>query len=791
MADQPFHSGPLQFIRIDDNGKCHIQEHASSVIAQVQGRLAVVGIAGLYRTGKSFLLNRLLGLQQGFEIGPSVNACTKGIWIWGQPVQLKPDFHVIFLDTEGLGSTQRTASCDMQIFSLCILLSSYFIYNSMGAIDEQAIDDLHLVLNLAKMVHVKAKADRSEEKRSELAQYFPQFLWVLRDFHLQLMDDRGRKITEREYLENAMQAKPGQEEKNKLRDVIKDLFRERDCATVVRPVSEEADLRHIQKLPYDSLRPQFRTQVEAFVKKVYESLKPKRMDGQVLSGRLFVDLATEYCKAINNSAVPTIQSAWTSVVQHQLRLCLKDAVQLYRSEMNAKAMQRLPMDASVLSEVHKAAQADAINVYTGPKFDPNSSAFKEGHVALKSKIKQLHDHVKAENKGKSMRSCEMIAKELYMREIENKLDVAGSYRNFDSLLSDWDQVRKTYMLKAKGPAREDVLSTWLFQQMVQSVHVLWTSLQSGLEADQGALQKKVAEAASRSAAARDRQAEEERKKAQKLKAAEQKWLAEKAGLERQVEEARRGAGDADRAKREIAQLRETERSLRDQVSILQQSVQSAEHDAQAQAQVSAHKGDSSKVTVEVQSLKMQLAKLLGDVRGLGAARSELEIKAEHERQLVSLERKLQKQLMDARRTNEGMIENLRQTYEEKVDSMKEQRNEVTMRSKGYQREIERLRSEAEVLRRRIASAENEHAFEKRVIDSAQKQAELVLAFLEETGKAKSEFAQIHEELEALSVGRRGSPMTSRKDEFRGRADFRNDGSMPYTAANAAVFGRTR
>jgi hypothetical protein len=31
-----------------------------------------------FRTGKSFLLNRLLGRQDGFAIGSTINPCTKG-----------------------------------------------------------------------------------------------------------------------------------------------------------------------------------------------------------------------------------------------------------------------------------------------------------------------------------------------------------------------------------------------------------------------------------------------------------------------------------------------------------------------------------------------------------------------------------------------------------------------------------------------------------------------------------------------------------------------------------------
>lgn len=41
---------------------------------------AVIIVTGLYRTGKSFLLNQLLGEKDAFKVDPTTQACTRGIW---------------------------------------------------------------------------------------------------------------------------------------------------------------------------------------------------------------------------------------------------------------------------------------------------------------------------------------------------------------------------------------------------------------------------------------------------------------------------------------------------------------------------------------------------------------------------------------------------------------------------------------------------------------------------------------------------------------------------------------
>ena len=53
---------------------------AASILRSVKERVGIVVVAGKYRTGKSFLLNRILLNQEGnkgFGVGPTINPYTK------------------------------------------------------------------------------------------------------------------------------------------------------------------------------------------------------------------------------------------------------------------------------------------------------------------------------------------------------------------------------------------------------------------------------------------------------------------------------------------------------------------------------------------------------------------------------------------------------------------------------------------------------------------------------------------------------------------------------------------
>lgn len=357
---------PIPFITLSEDSVFSVSPEAVAYLRQLKGNLAVVAIAGLYRTGKSYLLNLLLGRDRAeamFSVGATVNACTKGIWIWGQPAarvaladdspslfqHLPKDTTVIFLDTEGLGSTQRSATQDTRLFALALLLASLFIYNSRGVIDSSAIEDLSLVVNLTKYIQTKARslreetADGQQETASELATFFPDFLWIVRDFTLQLEED-GRKVTPRDYFESALKQQPPLTdevvEKNRIRALLSTFFPVRDCVTMVRPLNDENLLRELIHQPYESLRPEFREQLDAIKTKVFSTLKPKKMMSKPLTGPMLVALAENYVAAFNSGASPVISSVWDRVLESQLDQALDAAKDTFdnhfRSSVAAK-----------------------------------------------------------------------------------------------------------------------------------------------------------------------------------------------------------------------------------------------------------------------------------------------------------------------------------------------------------------------------------------------------------------------------------------------------------------------
>ena len=330
---------------IFENGKFIISEEARKLLSQKSNdNMGIISLVGKYRTGKSFLLNRVILERQkhlGFGVAPTIKPCTKGIWIWSDPliisnVHSPTPFPAYLIDTEGLGAYDEEINHDSKIFLIAVLISSLFIYNSFGAIDENQVNNLSFVLNLSKTIKIKSVS--IEDNEEELAKYFPTLLWLLRDFSLKLEDKNGNVITEKQYLENALRELSGLtnsiEEKNRVRNLIRAYFPERDCFCMVRPTEDEQDLQNLQNLPDNKFRKEFLEQSKIFRNKVMKKTKPKRLNGRVLTGSMLVEFVQNVLDAINAGAIPVIEDSWRYIMKNECIKSTKELVNKFLLEIN-------------------------------------------------------------------------------------------------------------------------------------------------------------------------------------------------------------------------------------------------------------------------------------------------------------------------------------------------------------------------------------------------------------------------------------------------------------------------
>ena len=64
--------------RIKTGVEFKLNEECIQWLKNLESPIGIISVAGMYRTGKSYLLNRmLLNRQKGFGVGPTINPCTK------------------------------------------------------------------------------------------------------------------------------------------------------------------------------------------------------------------------------------------------------------------------------------------------------------------------------------------------------------------------------------------------------------------------------------------------------------------------------------------------------------------------------------------------------------------------------------------------------------------------------------------------------------------------------------------------------------------------------------------
>ena len=420
-------NGAIPFITYNETTKKFIiNKEAKKLLSNSENnkKIGIISLVGKYRTGKSFLLNRVIinnkeNKKEGFAVAPTIKPCTKGIWLWSNPLIItnsnnnNEPFPVYLIDTEGLGAYDEEINHDSKIFLIAILISSLFIYNSFGTIDEAALSNLSFILNLSKSLKLKNSLQKDDDddiinnsanEENELAKYFPCLFWLLRDFVLKLVDSEGNPISSKQYLENSLMEQQGTTdtilEKNLIRKKIKNYFIERDCFPMVRPVENEKDLQNLMNLPDEDIRPEFITQSNHLREMIYSKVKPKNFGGKILSGEMLIELLESIINSINDGAIPVIENSWKYITNNECIKNIKSLIEHYTKNITNFQKNNLEKENffEELQKYNDELTNEIINKFKSMninKFDEDD--IKEHLDTLKSNLKQEYKKLTNEN----------------------------------------------------------------------------------------------------------------------------------------------------------------------------------------------------------------------------------------------------------------------------------------------------------------------------------------------------------------------------------------------------------
>lgn len=308
----------MEFIRVDPESRTYsLQQHARELLCRTHAPITVVSCAGLYRTGKSSLLNCIctaLSSASGrldkssfpvpsvFKSSNSTSAETMGMWAQLCTVG---DRHFLIVDTEGLGNTDVSASHDNNILTMSFLLSSLLVYNSVGPITSSSISELKCA---AKTSTLLRPPDSAGVRLGTL-------LWVLRDFSL------THTVSDEDYIQSTLDKSIGNG--NKTSSYVKDAFRSHHCVTVPRPCVNTKVLEHVDAA--------FTEKINVIIEYIKQT-SPQSIKGKVMTGPLFVAVVEQFIHSMNTSTrLPVFVDLWDSVMRLAAITAKERVIQKYKT----------------------------------------------------------------------------------------------------------------------------------------------------------------------------------------------------------------------------------------------------------------------------------------------------------------------------------------------------------------------------------------------------------------------------------------------------------------------------
>ncbi len=320
------------------------------LLGTINKPVAILSICGPYRSGKSYFISRLLGRPGAFQLGHRMQACTRGIWMATTVLECE-QFAIILLDTEGIDAIGASETMAMSLLTVTTLLSSYLIYNSKKVPQKVDLDKMRCFTQLSRSLLVQ----KGESMRAEVVrEFFPHFLWLLRDVTLKVTDRAGQTISATEFLHTRVLASQSGQP-TELGKSLCSLFPSLECHTLPMPSINPKVIKNIVE-QQDKLKPAFNKAVDELIQRILQQVTPKKAIGgvSVVDGPALAALTRGYVDAINTpGAIPDLEQGWQAIIKWKLKELSDKLVEEYRREMEECLGDNLPMEERNLMRIHQ------------------------------------------------------------------------------------------------------------------------------------------------------------------------------------------------------------------------------------------------------------------------------------------------------------------------------------------------------------------------------------------------------------------------------------------------------
>ena len=257
-------------------------------------------------------------------------------------------------------------------------------------------------------------------------------MWVVRDF----VNHSQETFSAKQYLEGALQEKNGisdkNEEINRTKRFIKNLFVDRECYTMAKLTGDAADNET------EVVR-----QMNIFKKRVLGKSSAKIFQQKVISGEILANLTEHYVDSLNAHSAPNVANIGKLVFEQLCDRAVTQSFEEFKHVVGSRIqMPCTPLDLKMDYGLGKKVAVEMFKSLAigGP--------VEEAEIRLKNQIREAYQRMNEQN----VQACQVVCNQFlhqHLFELQEKLK-ASKFKDLSEVESCLEDVEKSFYESVQG-----------------------------------------------------------------------------------------------------------------------------------------------------------------------------------------------------------------------------------------------------------------------------------------------------------------------------------------------------